>query len=164
MTIAVSAIVVSLAAPSFNGLIASSRLTGAINAFVADYNFARSEAIKRELPVTICKRNTAGTDCDNADDWDEAGWIVFVDEDSDGVVDAGVDEVIRINEPLENNLTISSSRAANRITVDTSGFTRSYNATFTFCDSRGANQAKARILSVTGRLRNRVSSDAALSC
>ena len=43
-----------LAAPSFNEFRRNSRLTGVANDFLGAVQTARTEAIKRQLPVSIC--------------------------------------------------------------------------------------------------------------
>ena len=78
VTLGVAAILLSVGIPGFNGLIRDNRLTTDYNQFVSALNTARSEAVKRGVGVTTCKRNTAGTDCNNAGNWED-GWIIFTD-------------------------------------------------------------------------------------
>lgn len=54
VTLAVIAIVVTLAIPAFTSLINGNRLTAQANELVADIQTARSEAVKRNQPVTLC--------------------------------------------------------------------------------------------------------------
>ena len=72
------AILVSLTIPSFREATLSSRLSGFANDIVASTQLARSEAIKRNLTVTLCA-SSDGETCDDPDGW-EAGWIVVADE------------------------------------------------------------------------------------
>ena len=72
------AILVSLTIPSFREATLSSRLSGFANDIVASSQLARSEAIKRNVPVTLCA-SSDGETCDDPDGW-EAGWIVVADE------------------------------------------------------------------------------------
>ncbi len=60
ITIAVAAVLLSLAIPSFRNLILSNELTTISNEWVAAVNYARSEAIKRGVPVVICGENGNG--------------------------------------------------------------------------------------------------------
>jgi len=53
VTLAVVAIVASLAVPSFQNMIATQRVRSAANDLVASLNFARSEAVKRNATVTM---------------------------------------------------------------------------------------------------------------
>ena len=72
------AILVSLTIPSFREATLSSRLSGFANDIVASSQLARSEAIKRNVTVTLCA-SSDGETCDDPDGW-EAGWIVVADE------------------------------------------------------------------------------------
>ena len=54
ITLAVLAIIVTLALPAFTALINGNRLTAQANELVADLQSARMEAIKRNRPVTLC--------------------------------------------------------------------------------------------------------------
>jgi type IV fimbrial biogenesis protein FimT len=72
------AILVSLAIPSFRDASLSSRLAGFANDIVASTQLARSEAIKRNVTVTMCA-SSDGVTCNDPDGW-EAGWIVLADE------------------------------------------------------------------------------------
>ena len=71
----VMGLLASLAAPSFTTFIKNTRLSTATTQLVSDLNLARSEAIKRNVHVLVCARNTAGTDCVANTDW-RAGWVV----------------------------------------------------------------------------------------
>ncbi len=66
VTVAVLAIVLTIAIPSFNGIIASNRLTGPANEVLSMMHFARSEAIRLNQSIQLCKSNTNGTACDNS--------------------------------------------------------------------------------------------------
>lgn len=88
VTIAVLAIVLAIGVPSFQGAMNSSRLSSAANELTSALHLARSEAIKRNRTVLLCRSENL-TSC--ADDAQWNGWIVFVDTDGDGVVDVGED-------------------------------------------------------------------------
>jgi type IV fimbrial biogenesis protein FimT len=94
VTIAVLAVIVSIGVPNFRDFVRNSRMSAAANDIITDFNLARSEAVKRRVPVTLCKSQD-GAACD-ADDTDPFGrWIVFVDDADPAVAsaDAGDGEV-----------------------------------------------------------------------
>ena len=66
LAIAVLAIVTTLALPSFTQFIQNNRLASEANEMVASFQFARSEALKRGLPVQVCSSSN-GTNCDGGD-------------------------------------------------------------------------------------------------
>ncbi len=75
VTIAILGILTAVAAPSFNQAILSNKLTSFANNFVASATLARSEAIKRNAVVTLC-RSADGTTCASSGGWQQ-GWIVL---------------------------------------------------------------------------------------
>lgn len=92
----VLAILLGIAIPSFQATIRNSRTTAQANDVIATLTYARSEATKRGLPVTMCAADAARTGCAGAavNNWSN-GWLVFVDGGGTaGVVDAGAGDVI----------------------------------------------------------------------
>lgn len=161
LSLAVAALVFTLGVPSFQELIETNRMVTQINEFAADFNLARSEALRRATPITMCKRNSAGTACDNSAAW-LGGWLVFVDPNGNGSIDQS-EQILRSHLPFSGLTRVNLSRTLNRITVDAMGMTPGYNVTISFCDSRGVAKAKGRILSNTGRLRAATAGDT-LNC
>jgi type IV fimbrial biogenesis protein FimT len=84
------AILAAIAIPSFKYVTTSNRISSEINMLLGDMQFARSEAIKEGMPVTVCIANAAGTQCQGAGTitW-QNGWIVFLDSNSNQHVDTG---------------------------------------------------------------------------
>ena len=54
VTMAISAILLSIAVPSFQGTLAAYRVGSEVNSIVGDLQYARSEAIKQGITVTVC--------------------------------------------------------------------------------------------------------------
>lgn len=75
VTIAILGILAAVAAPSFNEAILSNKLASFANNFVASAQLARSEAIKRNVVVTLC-RSADGATCASSGGWQQ-GWIVL---------------------------------------------------------------------------------------
>lgn len=97
VTITIVAVLAGLAAPSFNSAILSNKLTGFANSFVASAQLARSEAIKRNAVVRVC-RSADGASCATSGTWQQ-GWIVFHDINNDGVVDTN-ETLIQVQQAL----------------------------------------------------------------
>lgn len=72
MAIVIAGILVAIALPSYSDLIASNRITAQANDFITTLATARSEAIRRGLPVCVKRLGTTEKD------W-SSGWEVFVD-------------------------------------------------------------------------------------
>lgn len=151
ITLAVAAIVLTIAVPSFRSIIQDTRLTTQINELAASLNLARSEAIKRGLSVTICKSNDQDATPTCGGNWHD-GWLVFEDFNNNGAFNSGADTLIKVTSALPASTTLIFPR--NQITYDSTGFaTGVANGTFTLCDDRGVSQAKGLIASNNGRIR-----------
>jgi type IV fimbrial biogenesis protein FimT len=74
VSLAILAILLALAAPSFTDSSLSSKLRSTANSLVGAAQLARSEAIKRDAVVTLCVSSN-GTAC-GVGDWSQ-GWIVL---------------------------------------------------------------------------------------
>ena len=77
VTVGVASILLAIAVPSFNQLIATNRLTAQANEVVAALNFARSEAIKRNTSVSFCRVEPASPNAcaTRAGTW--SNWIII---------------------------------------------------------------------------------------
>lgn len=93
VAIALIAVVVSLAGPSYQAVIVDSRLTGAINELQGALSYARSEAVKKQGTITLCSSTDSAT-CANSIAWTN-GWLLFSDRDDDAVVD-GTDTILKV--------------------------------------------------------------------
>jgi type IV fimbrial biogenesis protein FimT len=100
VTISIVAILAVVAVPSFNEAILGNKLTSFANNFVASANLSRSEAIKRNGIVTLC-RSASGTGCATSGGWQQ-GWIVFSDTNKNGSVDMG-ETVIQYQQALSSD-------------------------------------------------------------
>lgn len=74
IAVALMAILLSIAVPSFRDASLGSQLRAAANDLTASAHLARSEAIKRNAPVTLCVSSN-GTTCGTGG-WQQ-GWIVL---------------------------------------------------------------------------------------
>lgn len=77
VAIAVMLVLVAIAVPSFRDASHRSQLRAATNALVTSAHLARSEAIKRNAPVTMCM-SSDGQNCTASGSW-EQGWIIRSD-------------------------------------------------------------------------------------
>jgi type IV fimbrial biogenesis protein FimT len=159
-TMAVAVIMVTVAVPSFSTMIRNNRLATQANQFVASLTLARSEAVKRETQVTLC-RSTDGATC-NGSNWED-GWIVFSDLDRDSTPDVGTgtcangeDCILRAEAVLVGPNTLrTDANFATAVAYLPSGMSRgnggSATGTFRLCDARGQTYARAIVIGPTGR-------------
>ena len=109
VTLAVVGILTSIAAPSFRSMVLDTRLSAQANDMLVSLKFTRSEAIKRNARVTMC-RSSNGAACDAAAtgsaSW-KVGWIVFADGGVVGTVD-GADLVLRVQGALPTSTLVGA--------------------------------------------------------
>lgn len=158
VTLVVAAILLTVAAPSFIDMIRANRLATQTNLFTTALNLARSEAIKRNKRVVVCK--ASGSACDTSVNW-ENGFVVFEDLNSDGDIDAG-EETIRVFEGLANGFTLRvGGNLTNWVGYIPSGRSVASgglaNDTFRLCASDAAttadtNRSRSIALNATGRI------------
>lgn len=122
ITIAIAAVIGGLAAPSFKKMIDSNRIQTSASALQGDMMFARTEAVKRGLWVSICPSIDQAT-CTTTNVW-EKGWIVFNDLNGSGTMQTG-DVVLKVRQALPGGATVAAAPAPtqNAIIFNREGFT-----------------------------------------
>ena len=115
VTLAIAAIVITVGVPSFRSMVRDIRIAAHTNEFIAAFNMARSEAIKRGERVILLP-NTAS-------DWGK-GWRIVHDANNNGKIDTG-ETVLRQFDAFPNNAgLIPNQNIKNYISFDRNGITR----------------------------------------
>ena len=91
------AIMLALATPNYRNFVLNNRRVTQANEFVMAMAYAKREAVMRGVRVTVCARATDAA-CATTTIWDN-GWLVFVDNNKNGSVDAA-DQVLQVRPPL----------------------------------------------------------------
>ncbi|MGH8808017.1 MAG: GspH/FimT family pseudopilin [Noviherbaspirillum sp.] len=99
IVVAISVILLAIAAPSFRDLIQKQKITATVNDFFFAIKLARSEAIQRGTRVELVPVEAGG-------DWAK-GWAVFVDGNDNQKPDAG-EQVIYTQGPLPGGISIEA--------------------------------------------------------
>ncbi len=147
VTIAVAAILLTVAVPNFQMFVLNSRMASQANDLITAFNMARSEAVKRAASVTVCASSN-GTTCTGT--WAQ-GWIV---RDAAGTP-------IRAQEALGGASTLTGgANVASMITFTSNGRTTipaaatTASTTLTLCPPSPASvQGRAIQIERTGRTR-----------
>lgn len=102
VTLSIMAVLTAIAIPSFSGLAQNLALSGQVNSMNADIRYARSEAMKRGVNVTLCVSPDplASSPTCSGNDW-RTGWIIFVNNNADATFDAG-EVLLRRQEAFTN--------------------------------------------------------------
>ena len=173
VAIAIAAILVMLAAPSFKGLIQSNTISSNVNSFLADMRYARSEAIRRGGGVIMCRSDSpeaASPVCGSGsgpggNGW-VSGWIIFHDMDGDGTrIATSTDPVLRVQSPITSmDSIVEPSSTKFRFTA--TGRLRSLSSAATTLQFGGGNYANTvqRVVCVNVGGRARVAGDGYASC
>ncbi|MGR9099492.1 MAG: GspH/FimT family pseudopilin [Gammaproteobacteria bacterium] len=158
LSIAVLVVLVGLATPSYTTMIKRRQVNGEADKLWAAIYLAKSEAVKRNTKVTLCKSGDQAT-CSGS--WSD-GWILFSDKNGNRIVD-GSDRIIDRSIALvgDYRLTWKAFISNNYLNFDPSGLTNQ-NGTFKFCpENNDARFAKALIVSKLARVREKKGS---ISC
>lgn len=155
--LAVLGVLAGMAVPSLQSFGGAMRVSSASNELLADLLLARSEAVKRNGRVVVCKSGD-GQACATSGSWQQ-GWIVFADLDGNGVRAAA--EPVLQRQPgraaalhISGNASLASYVAyvANGSTRLTSGGFQA--GTLTVCQASGhATAARQIVINATGRPR-----------
>lgn len=113
VTLAVLAVLLMFATPSFIEWRRNTQLTAATNEVVNALAVARSEALKRNTSVDLVFTGTKEA---------VTGWRVYEDKNFNGQFDEGSDDLIAFSEPFSSALTVSTNN--DRIRYDGSGFAK----------------------------------------
>lgn len=159
LVVTIAGLLLGFGVPAMGNFFRNARITGAANDVMGGLHFARSEAIKRRVPVTLC----TSADPLNANPVCDAsplltGWIAFVDPNQNGQRDAA-EVVLQQHEPMPATITARSSANPFRVTYLLNGFALNPNAAqLVLCDERGntptggeLSSARGIRIAVTGR-------------
>lgn len=149
VSIAVLGILLAIASPSFASLQRRSAVTSAHNLLLTGFASARSHAVSFGRLTTICPGSPA-TGCRSDSIWEE-GWLVFVDENGNGRLDA-TDTIVFHENRGTDPVRIRSSKGRPRATFRPDGSAGGTNLTLRLCV--GEMVQGAIVLSNVGRARS----------
>lgn len=145
------------ALPSLAGFTVSAQVHAGAQALADTLRLARSEAVKRNGRVVVCKSGT-GTHCQLETGWQQ-GWIVFHDVNNNGVLD-GEEQVLHREHAMSPDLLLVGNTPVSRYVSYTAyGKTKLVSGafqagTFTVCvTSGGRTEARQVIINNAGRPR-----------
>ena len=174
VALAVVAVLISVGLPKMSVFFKGNRMVTNANDLLAGLHIARSEAIKRNSRVSICKSTNADAatpKCTTGDEgWDE-GWFVFVEGRDEGNIfgtyTAADGAVLRINTGAEgSNVTITAGDTGvdKYVSFTSRGVPKlrngsSQSGVYRVCDDRGLKNAaggvvaRGVLLNASGRVR-----------
>ncbi|MRI33720.1 type IV fimbrial biogenesis protein FimT [Endozoicomonas sp. OPT23] len=146
VTVAILAILSSIAYPGFQNSILNSRMTSQSNTFLAAFQFARSEAASRNLSTMVCGSNDQQT-C-NQPDW-STGFII---RDTVVTTNSSGDDEINVLQVFEG-LNGSAISGGGSIIFDENGMlNNSGGSDLSLCDERGQPEARRFLFNRSGQV------------
>ena len=165
VTLAIVAILATLAMPNLSDFMRNGRLSGGVNDLLHSLNVARTEAIKRQNGNVVVCGSTAPTAANPACTYNTfSGWFVFADTNGNWQHDNG-EPVIEVHAALDTSVTVKPDANSDIVSYAPTGFAnlaaaRVPTTTLVFCDKRGVvatgtlATARALYVSQTGRARS----------
>ena len=158
VVLGLSGLLALAAAPSFSSTADAVKLRSASNDFFSALVLARSESIKRNGRVVLC-RSSNGASCSAKGDW-EQGWLVFHDVNNNAVWDAGEAVLLRAG-PLPKGLKLTGNQYVERyISFSPTGGTKLLSGAFqagtlTLCRiSPVSGEGRQIVINAAGRPRS----------
>jgi type IV fimbrial biogenesis protein FimT len=148
-TLLLSAILLGLAFPTYRHLSIEVRLLSLTERIRSAINYARSEAIRRQDVVTLCKSKDGKT-CTGT--WHD-GWIVFLGKVKENPVE---NSLLRVYSALNENEFLAWHGAGGRdyVQLNPDGSAYGHNGSFVICVKVGSKKTMWLIrMSPTGRVR-----------
>jgi type IV fimbrial biogenesis protein FimT len=138
ITLALAGVLLGIGVPAFNDFARNGRLTGAANETLVTLIAARNEAVRRQQRTSFCASSTPGSPLAICANSASAGYIAFVDVNSNCQRDAGEELISNVVFHTE----ITATKNMNCIGYAPNGFRavvagEPSNARAVFCDTRG---------------------------
>lgn len=130
ITLAIAAILLAIAVPSFTTLLQGSRASGTYHLLTSSLAAARLRAIKDNAPVTVCP-SADGRTCRSDQVWSD-GWIVYQDPDRDPQP-RDSDAVIQRFERVGGDLQLRSTPGRSRVRFKPTGWAYGSNLSIRLC-------------------------------
>jgi type IV fimbrial biogenesis protein FimT len=174
--LAIASALLVIAIPMFRTQVQNSRMSAAATDLLSTFMSAKSEAVGRGYPVTVCISNEdadgcADKDavvCDNSEDGDDRnrgwanGWLTFVNVNDDADLDAGED-ILQIHQPLHEQesprfpgtmTACATGKLANSVTYRPNGLTDlSGTERLVICDKEKIGESsRVLVVSILGKV------------
>lgn len=135
----VLAVLLAIASPGLASLTSANALSSAQGQLAAAMMLARSEALKRGVPVGLVATSpVVGAEFNG-------GWTVFVDANGNGVLDAG-EEIVRVQPAFRGDMHVTTGAGQTLLAFNGRGFlTPSAEVNFTVCSSLASKSYRIRV-------------------
>lgn len=146
ITVLILAIVLGIAVPGLQSLLSQQELRSKVSLLNSTLAYARNEAVSRVETVTICGTG-GGNVCNGSDDWSN-GWMVFLDENDNGLFDTG-DELLKRGGEEGNNVALTLASSATYVSYSELGESSAVRNIHLCAPGADSDPGKARTLMVS---------------
>jgi type IV fimbrial biogenesis protein FimT len=143
VTVAVVAVLAGVAIPSLRAFVQDERQSTQTQRLWMSLNLARSESRKQDVSISVCASTDGLTCSGSASGW-SSGWVVLSTA-------PGTTKPAMTVPALPNGTTLSEATPVATVTFYSNGMVNA-PAAFTFCDSRGAANARSVEVTLAGRV------------
>jgi type IV fimbrial biogenesis protein FimT len=158
ITLGVISIMLSLAVPGLSSTIKDNRLAGTLNNIIMDIHFARSEAVKRDVRVIMCRTlypNAKVPRCDGETKNWATGYIIFADDGNytNTTYNDGTDILLRRGQKAASGVNMRTNWTwNNNLEFNPNGTTNEDGnvAVMSLCDNRGTDKGRYIEVAPTG--------------
>ena len=157
-TLAAGALLMAVALPAFDGLLARERAGSAINQMLGAVQFTRAAAVSHRVSAALCPG--AEDRCGRRNSWHD-GALAFLDPNGNGQRDSGEEILMRLPPlPAGQRIYWRAFRNRTALVFRPSGLTDWQSGNFLYCPPDGdATGARQIVLNVEGRARRAVDAD-----
>ena len=120
VTLAVAAVLVAIAVPSYRDMVERNAMAASTNDLVGSLNYARSEAVTRGRETYVCPTQDKQT-CTGQGRWTE-GWIVYAPDPGSDIPTG--ENLLQVHGSVRDQLSIEG---ASELVFDANGFTTNYS-------------------------------------
>lgn len=156
VAIALIAIIMGIAVPSFRAYMVNSQLSNAGNEFVMGTMYARAEAISKNRCVTMCMSTNSQADspvcATSGADWN-VGWIIFANQKCDSNPSDTTAELLKVYIGKPDGATMESSPVTRSVRFDSRGMTTVSGSGQIRLAPPGESYTKVICIASTGRAR-----------
>lgn len=158
VTLAIAAIVLTIAVPSFTGMIVRNSLTSETNEFISAFNLARNEAIKLNQNTQLCQ-SADGANCGASGSGSWQGWLIR--DTTNRVIASGF---------FRENMTVTGTENTDVIQFSSNGLVRNstsgapLSGAITICNPSSQVDENARVVNFVSGGRVSVSAVAIEGC
>jgi type IV fimbrial biogenesis protein FimT len=157
ITLVILSISVLVVTPAMQTLLQDNRLQTEAGRLMATMNLARSEAVSRNMPVSLCPSVMADSGVPICGGQYADGWIVFSNANRDRVVDPNSDELIQASAGIPGGYTLTNragTRAATELLTFMPDGSTGQNGTLLLCPPQlSPVESRAVVLNMVGRAR-----------